>query len=60
MNAIGWLGAATAPVAVAAAAQRYGMSAALSANALIYLGLGVLLCVGVWTAGGRKETADLR
>src|SRR5207253_9176302 len=49
MNSIGWVGGATAPVAVAAAAQRYGMSAALSANSLIYLGMGVLLCCGIAT-----------
>jgi MFS family permease len=49
MNAIGWVGGATAPVLVAVAARHYGMSAALSANSLIYLGLGFLLCLGIWT-----------
>jgi MFS family permease len=49
MNAIGWVGGAAAPVVIALAAEQYGMSAALSANSLIYLGLGALLCVGVWT-----------
>jgi sugar phosphate permease len=48
MNSIGWVGGAIAPVAIAAAAQRYGMSASLSANSLIYLGMGLLLCFGVW------------
>jgi MFS family permease len=47
MNAIGWLGGAAAPVTIAVAAQYYGMSAALSANSLIYLALGVLLCWGI-------------
>src|SRR5205807_4495384 len=42
MNAIGWLGGATGPLVIALAARHYGMSAALSANSLIYLGLGFL------------------
>ena len=47
MNAIGWLGGGMAPVAIAAASQRYGMSASLSANAAVYLGFGLLLCTGI-------------
>jgi MFS family permease len=54
MNAIGWLGGAAAPVTIAVAAQHYGMSAALSANSLVYLGLGLLLCVGIWTVKSRS------
>jgi MFS family permease len=46
MNSIGWLGAAAAPVAIAAAAATFGMSACLSATSLIYLLLGVVLVVG--------------
>jgi MFS family permease len=49
MNSIGWLGGAPAPVMMAITAQYYGMSASLSANSLVYLGLGFLLCVGIWT-----------
>jgi MFS family permease len=49
MNSIGWLGGAAGPVVIAVAAQQYGMGTALSANALIYLGMGLLLCVGLWT-----------
>ena len=47
MNSIGWFGGALAPTAIAFAAQRYGMSACLSANALIYLLVGVLLIYGI-------------
>jgi MFS family permease len=47
MNAIGWLGGAAAPVAMAVAAEHYGMSASLSANCVIYVMLGVLMCVGI-------------
>jgi hypothetical protein len=43
------VGGALGTVAVAAAAQRYGMSACLSATSLMYLSLGALLCLGVWT-----------
>jgi MFS family permease len=46
MNSIGWLGGGIAPVAIAAASERYGMSACLSANSLIYLAFGSLLLYG--------------
>jgi MFS family permease len=46
MNAVGWLGAGVAPVAVAAASARYGMAACLSATSAIYLLCGGLLLVG--------------
>jgi MFS family permease len=45
MNSIGWLGAAAAPVTIAAAAAEFGMSACISATSLIYLQLGILLAV---------------
>lgn len=47
MNSIGWLGGGTAPVIIAAASARYGLSACLSANALIYLVVGLLLIAGI-------------
>jgi MFS family permease len=43
MNAAGWLGGATAPVAVAAASARVGMSACLSATSAVYALVGVAL-----------------
>jgi MFS family permease len=46
MNAIGWLGASVAPVAVAAASKRFGMAACLSATSAIYLLCGGLLLAG--------------
>jgi MFS family permease len=46
MNAIGWLGAGVAPVAVAAASARYGMAACLSATSAVYLLCGCLLLAG--------------
>ena len=47
MNAIGWLGGSIGPIAIAAAAARYGMSACLSATCAIYFvcGVGMLLAV---------------
>ncbi len=48
MNSIGWLGGGLAPVAIARAAESFGMSACISATALIYLSLGLLLAIGVW------------
>lgn len=57
MNSIGWLGAALAPTLIALAASRYGMSACLSANSLIYLLFGLLLVWGIRTylPGSVKE-----
>ena len=46
MNSIGYLGGGIAPVAIAAAAGRYGMSASISANSLVYLGVAVLMVLG--------------
>jgi MFS family permease len=46
MNSIGWLGAGVAPVAVAAASDRYGLAACLSATSVIYLLCGGLLVAG--------------
>jgi MFS family permease len=47
MNAIGWVGGGVAPVAIAAASGRYGMSVCLSATSLIYLLFGSLLIFGI-------------
>jgi MFS family permease len=47
MNSIGWLGGGIAPVAIAAASQRYGMSASISANSVIYFLFGLLLIYGI-------------
>jgi len=46
MNAIGWLGAGAAPVAMAAASGRFGMSACLSATSGIYVLFGLLMVSG--------------
>lgn len=46
MNSIGWLGGGLAPVAIAAASERYGMSACISASSIIYLFFGLLLIYG--------------
>ena len=43
MNSLGWLGGGAAPLLIAMATQRYGMSAALSSTAGIYLCAGVCL-----------------
>ncbi len=47
MNSIGWLGGGIAPIAIAAASERYGMSACISANSIIYLFIGLLLIYGI-------------
>ncbi len=47
MNAIGWLGGGTAPVLIALASERFGMSSALSATSLVYVLFGTLLLFGI-------------
>lgn len=59
MNSIGWIGGSIAPVAIAAASNRYGMSACISANSLIYLLFGLLLVYGI-RAHRRRATGDSR
>jgi ABC-type sulfate transport system permease component len=47
MNSIGWLGASIAPIAVATAAETYGMGVAISASSVVYLIVGLLLVFGI-------------
>jgi predicted MFS family arabinose efflux permease len=46
MNAAGWIGGGFAPIAIAVASERYGMSAAISASSVVYLLVGSLLLFG--------------
>src|SRR5205823_10040219 len=46
MNAVGWVGGGIAPVAIAVASGRFGMSASISASSVIYLLVGLLLVFG--------------
>ena len=46
LNSLGWLGAGFAPVAIAVSAAHYGMSASISATAVIYVLIGLLLVTG--------------
>jgi MFS family permease len=46
LNSLGWLGGGFAPIVIAVAAQRYGLSACISATAGIYLFIGLLLLYG--------------
>jgi len=43
MNSLGWLGGGIAPIAIAVASRRFGLSACISATSLIYLGLSITL-----------------
>jgi len=49
MNAVGWVGGGLAPVAIALASERFGMSASISASSIVYLAVGMLLLVGIRT-----------
>jgi MFS family permease len=59
MNAVGWLGAGVAPVAVAAASEKFGMAASLSATSAIYLLCGGLLLAGIAVFFPRPPARDL-
>jgi len=47
MNSLGWIGGGVAPVAIAAASERFGMSTCISANSVIYLLVAALLFYGI-------------
>ena len=47
MNAIGWFGGGLAPVVIAAASEKYGMSKCISATSLIYLLMAFVLLIGI-------------
>jgi len=62
MNSLGWIGGGVAPVAIAAASERFGMSACISANSVIYLLVAMLLFYGIrrylWSPlSGKAESA---
>jgi MFS family permease len=60
MNAVGWLGAGVAPVAVAVAADKYGygLAACLSATSVVYLLCGGLLVAGTAVFFPRPRRGD--
>jgi MFS family permease len=47
LNSLGWLGGGIAPIAIATASYRIGMSACISATCVIYFAVGALL---LWSA----------
>ena len=60
MNALGWVGGGIAPVAIAAAADRYGMSVCLSTTSVIYAGAALLMFGGyaIHKRIGHREPAS--
>jgi MFS family permease len=60
LNSIGWLGGGLAPIVIAKASERFGMSASISATCAVYFGIACLLLWGVRTymrAGAMKLSA---
>jgi MFS family permease len=57
LNSLGWLGAGFAPVAIALASARYGMSASISATAGIYVVIGILLAAAVARRNSHTQSA---
>lgn len=57
MNSLGWLGGGVAPLAIAAASQRFGMGACLSATSFVYImSAGILL----WNAYAATRVLSAR
>ncbi len=48
MNMIGWLGGGSAPWIIGHLAMDYGLSAAISSAALVYVAAGILLLLACW------------
>ncbi len=48
LNSLGWLGGGFAPVAIALAANRYGMGPSISGTAFVYCLSGLLMLLAAW------------
>jgi MFS family permease len=48
MNLVGWLGGGSAPLIIGRLAMHYGLSAAISSAAVVYIAAGVLLLAACW------------
>lgn len=59
MNSLGWIGGGAAPVAIAAASGRFGMSACISASSAIYLLIAVLLFFGIRKTPGSSGGIEI-
>jgi len=57
LNSLGWLGGGFAPVLIALAASRFGLSACISATAVIYLAIGLMMLLSSRYAGDSKRGA---
>lgn len=58
LNSLGWLGGGFAPVIVALGASRYGMSASISATAVIYLMVGLLMFYAAQQLQRKRGSAE--
>lgn len=56
LNSLGWLGGGFAPIAIAVAASRYGLSACISATASVYLLIGLALLWCAWRLAKNSST----
>jgi MFS family permease len=57
MNSFGWLGGGLAPIVIAAASYRFGMSVCISAASAVYFAVGALL---LWNARSRRSAVPSR
>lgn len=59
MNSLGWLGGAAAQLCIGVASVRFGMSACLSATAIVYLAIAIVLVAGARRLAGKPSGREL-
>lgn len=59
MNSLGWLGGAAAQLCIGVASVRFGMSACLSATAIVYLAIAIVLLIGARRLARKPSSAEL-
>jgi MFS family permease len=57
MNSLGWLGGAAAQLCIGVASARFGMGLCLSATALVYLAIAIVLLTGISRLAGKRSPA---
>lgn len=59
MNSLGWLGGAAAQLCIGVVSVRFGMSACLSATAIVYLAIAIVLLIGARRLARKPSSAEL-
>jgi MFS family permease len=60
LNSLGWLGGGFAPIAIALAANRYGMGPSISGTAFVYCLSGLLMLLAAWRTINTRSRPPIR